>query len=335
MDYLFELSLLFIVTLVSSILMTKVLITRLAALGIVDAPDTRRLHNNITPRGGGLSLVILTLLGYTTIEYLFGFHSLMQAFKIMSIFLLIASVSFLDDLKAISVFVRLITHLSCSAAALLLLLFPSSLFHQLFPAPVDFILATICLTTFLNIYNFLDGADGITCIESIHLSITMLILCYLKSEIIINSQFIIVINTIILAFAVGFLVFNWYPARIFMGDVGTISIGFLIGLCLIFIAASNERLFLSAIIASLYYLADGGLTILIRLANKEKIWQPHLKHFFQKALKKGMPHREVVKRIMIGNFVLMLLAINALYFPGLSIILSALVVMSILISFAR
>jgi UDP-N-acetylmuramyl pentapeptide phosphotransferase/UDP-N-acetylglucosamine-1-phosphate transferase len=141
------------------------------------------------------------------------------------------------------------------------------------------------------------------------------------------------IATLVLASSIGFIIFNWYPAKIFLGDVGSISLGFLLGLCLLLIAASNINLFVAVIIASLYYLADGGLTILIRLFHREKIWEPHLQHFFQKAVKKGMSHNKIVNRIIICNLLLMLLAINALYFPIISIILASAVVTLILVSF--
>jgi UDP-N-acetylmuramyl pentapeptide phosphotransferase/UDP-N-acetylglucosamine-1-phosphate transferase len=85
------------------------------------------------------------------------------------------------------------------------------------------------------------------------------------------------------------------------------------------------------VIAALYYIADGGITILIRLVKGEKIWMPHLQHFFQRAVQKGLSHKEVVKRIMQCNAILMLFSINALFYPVMSIICAMLVVMVTLI----
>ncbi len=151
----------------------------------------------------------------------------------------------------------------------------------------------------------------------------------------VNINFIIIINIIILACSLGFLIFNWHPAKIFLGDVGSISLGFLLGLSLLLISASSGHLFIASFIASLYYITDGGLTILIRLVNKEKIWQPHLKHFFQKAVKNGKSHQEVVSRIIICNIMLMLLSILSLYIPLISVIFAILVVMLTIINFAK
>lgn len=325
---------LFLLSFIATSFLTWLLISSLPSFGVVDIPNPRRVHSRITPRGGGLAIVIVVIIDLIAYEY-FSTKTLINSIKIVPLLLIISSISFLDDLISIPIFVRLIFHIICSTIAIFLFLFPVVLFHHELPLYIDFMLSIIGLIVFLNIYNFLDGIDGISGAESIHLSITILILCYLKSDIIININFIIVLNIIILACSIGFLIFNWHPAKIFLGDVGSISLGFLLGLCLLLISASSVHLFVASSIASLYYLADGGLTILIRLVNKEKIWQPHLKHFFQQAVKNGKSHKEVVSRIIICNMLLMVLSIISLYFPLLSIIFAILVVMVTIINFAH
>ncbi|WP_341751490.1 MULTISPECIES: UDP-phosphate alpha-N-acetylglucosaminyltransferase [unclassified Candidatus Tisiphia] len=327
-------SFLFLLSFIATSFLTWLLISSLPSFGVVDIPNPRRVHSRITPRGGGLAIVIVVIIALIAYEY-FSTKTLINSIKIVPLLLIISSISFLDDLISIPIFVRLIFHIICSTIAIFLFLFPVVLFHHELPLYIDFMLSIIGLIVFLNIYNFLDGIDGISGAESIHLSITILILCYLKSDIIININFIIVLNIIILACSIGFLIFNWHPAKIFLGDVGSISLGFLLGLCLLLISASSVHLFVASSIASLYYLADGGLTILIRLVNKEKIWQPHLKHFFQKAVRNGKSHKEVVSRIIICNILLMVLSIISLYFPLLSIIFAILVVMVTIINFAH
>ncbi|MFU7500684.1 MAG: UDP-phosphate alpha-N-acetylglucosaminyltransferase [Candidatus Tisiphia sp.] len=327
-------SFLFLLSFIATSFLTWLLISSLPSFGVVDIPDPRRVHSRITPRGGGLAIVIVVIIALIAYEY-FSTKTLINSIKIVPLLLIISTISFLDDLISIPIFVRLIFHIICSTIAIFLFLSPVVLFHHELPLYIDFVLSIIGLIVFLNIYNFLDGIDGISGTESIHLSITILILCYLKSDIIININFIIVLNIIILACSIGFLIFNWHPAKIFLGDVGSISLGFLLGLCLLLISASSVHLFVASSIASLYYLADGGLTILIRLVNKEKIWQPHLKHFFQKAVRNGKSHKEVVSRIIICNILLMVLSIISLYFPLLSIIFAILVVMVTIINFAH
>ena len=315
-------------------LSTKALIVRLANFGMVDVPSVRRAHATSTPRGGGLAISLVFMIVGPFFEYIMT-KSFFYSARVFPPFFLISLISFLDDIKTIHVSIRFIVHLLCSSSVIYSLMYPSLLFYYDLPIPLVFTLASIGLTAFLNIYNFLDGIDGITAAESIHLSGTILVLCLLKSDSITHLNFIVSVSTLICACSLGFIIFNWPPAKIFLGDVGSISIGFLTGLNLLLIATANECLIISAIIASLYYLSDGGLTILIRLLNKEKIWQPHLKHFFQKAVKKGMSHKQVVKQIIFCDFILMILAISALHAPLISLFLAIVCVAITLIRFSK
>jgi len=325
-------SILFASSFIATSIVTCFLVYSLPAFGLVDVPDKRRAHHKTTPRGGGLAIVIVLIIGFGYYEY-FSTKTLVNSVRILPLLFTIATISFLDDLSSISIFIRLIFHIICSIFAIILFLPSALLLYNLLPPYVDFVICLIGLISFLNIYNFLDGIDGISCAESIHLSMTILVLCYLKSDIIINVNSIIILNVIILASSMSFLIFNWYPAKIFLGDIGSISLGFVLGLCLLTISASSGHLLIASFIASLYYIADGGGTILIRLFNKEKIWQPHLKHFFQKAVRNGKNHKEVVSRIIICNLLLMILAIISLYFPLLAIILAISVVAITIINF--
>lgn len=329
--YLIQLLVLFLLAFSCAHIITKFLVKYLLELGIVDKPSSRRLHINVTPRGGGISLVVILTVGLTIFEFVLT-NSLKMSGKIIPPFLLISFISFLDDLKGIKITTRLIFHLICSNS-LTYFFFPVCIFGCRLPHWVEAIVLTIVLTGFLNIYNFMDGIDAITAVESIHLSITILSLCVVKYQTIINVDFIIIITIIILAYSINFLIFNWYPAMIFLGDVGSISLGFIIGICLILLSISSKQLFIASIISTLYYLSDSALTIFIRLVNKEKIWQPHLKHFFQKAVQSGMKPKEVVNKIIYCNFLLMLLSIFSLYYSTVSIILAILIVTITLINF--
>lgn len=334
MNYTASLLILFIITLLCSFFILKVVSNYLVFFNITDAPNYRKAHLEVTPRGGGLALILIIFSIAPIFEYI-STNSLLFYSKIALPLFLISSISFLDDIKSVPIFIRFIVYLLSAYWALSLFIYPHKLFHQELLSTIDFILAVLVATAFINIYNFLDGIDGITAIESIHLSITILILCYLRHDIILNVDFIIYISVMICAWSLSFLKFNWPPAKLFIGDVGSIGIGFLLSICLVSIAASSSRLFGAVSIASLYYVADGGLTILIRLINGEKIWQPHLKHFFQKAIKKGLSNKQVITRIAIVNFLLMCLSISSLYAPIISIILAMFVVVIILINFAK
>ncbi|MDC0864906.1 UDP-phosphate alpha-N-acetylglucosaminyltransferase [Rickettsiaceae bacterium] len=243
--------------------------------------------------------------------------------------------SFLDDISHVFIPFRLFIHILCSCLAVMWLIHPNTILHYEIPVILDLAIGTFALLSFLNIYNFLDGIDGITVSESMHLSCTILILCMLGYDIIPNVDIIIIVSTIILGWSLGFICFNWQPARIFLGDVGSISLGFLLGICLLTVASASAKLFVACVIAALYYIADGGMTLLIRIVKGERIWEPHLQHFFQKAVrKKGQTHAFVVRRIIRCNIMLMLFAVNSLYYPALSIICAIVAVIVTIIRLA-
>lgn len=330
MSNILNLFILGIISTTASYLLTKLLINLLPKYGMIDAPSARRVHNKETPRGGGIAFVIILGILLPLFEYcVFGQFGRSNA--ILQIFLPISLVSFWDDISHVMVPIRLVIHVICSFLAIMWLIHPSVVLGYGIPVYLDLVISAFALLTFLNLYNFLDGIDGITVCETAHLSITIIILCVLAYDIIPNVDMVIIITTIILGWSIGFFYFNWQPAKIFLGDTGSISIGFLLGVCLLTVASASAKLFAACVIASLYYVVDGGLTILIRIAKGEKIWEPHLQHFFQKSVRRGHSHKKVVKRIIKCNLLLMILSICSLYYPIFSIIGALIVVLITLI----
>lgn len=308
----------------ASVVFTKFLASTMANFGVVDAPGIRRAHKRPTPRGGGVGFVVIFIALLTGSEhYLYG--TTQNSIELIKIFAPLALVSFWDDVSEIPVLFRLFVHVLCSLLAVMWLIRPNHLLPEEFGSVADLVLGSFALVAFLNIYNFLDGIDGITAAETIHLSMVILILCYLGYDNIPNVSTLILIASIIMGWALGFIIFNWQPASIFIGDVGSISIGFLLGYCLLKIACVDFNFFLASFISVLYYLGDGGITLLVRLLKGEKIWQPHLQHFFQKAVKRGLSHEQVVKRIAGCNLVLMLLSVGVLFYPMISLSLAIIV----------
>ena len=326
MSFIISLAILGIIALITSLVITKLLINVMPKFGIVDIPSKRRAHNKITPRGGGFAFVLIYSILLPAFEY-FVVGSIEDSIIVLQIFIPISVVSFWDDVSHVMIPLRLIIHILCSCLAIMWLVHPSPILHYEIPVYLDLAIGTFALLTFLNIYNFMDGIDGITVSQSLHYSATILLLCFVRYDLIPNVDTVVVTAVIIGGWSLGFIYFNWQPAKIFLGDVGSISLGFLIGICLLTIASASAKLFAACVIASLYYIADGGMTILIRIVKGEKIWEPHLQHFFQKSIKNGKSHKRTVKRIMKCNILLMLLAVQSLYYPVISIIGATLVVM--------
>ncbi|MDX1917374.1 MAG: UDP-phosphate alpha-N-acetylglucosaminyltransferase [Rickettsiaceae bacterium] len=246
---------------------------------------------------------------------------------------MLSFVSFLDDIYEVAVSIRLLVHFICASICVVYYSEGYSLFRGELPQTIDISLSIIGLVFFLNIFNFLDGIDGISALQSAHLAITAILLCIIRDKVVINIDIVFYTSSLMLGCSLGFLIFNWNPAKIFLGDVGSTFFGFIHGLNLLLIASSSERLFLASVIASLYYIADGGLTIIIRIFKREKIWLPHLNHFFQQAVRKGMGHKEVVLKISVCNSILLFCSVMSIYMPHIAIVVSFLSTTWLLIHF--
>ncbi|MGV2433054.1 MAG UNVERIFIED_CONTAM: UDP-phosphate alpha-N-acetylglucosaminyltransferase [Rickettsiaceae bacterium] len=221
------------------LILTRLFVILLPKIGIVDNPDNRRLHKKITPTGGGLAFVITFVPAFYCLDKLL--LNGLWALPIITSIASLAIISFYDDFKEVSPFSRLITHIIIAAYLVYQIFLPNALFHGELPYWIDFTLAFLALAGFTNIYNFMDGIDGITASESIHLSLTLLIICYIRSDIIMHADLIMTIASLILICSIAFIVYNWHPAYIFIGDVGTITIGILLGLCMMLVAASSSE----------------------------------------------------------------------------------------------
>lgn len=330
MSYVINLVILGIVVVIASFILTNLFIKMMPKLGIVDIPSARRSHKIVTPRGGGLAFVIIFLIVAPLFEYI-AIGSFVYSADLFKILLPIAFISFLDDISHVPIPIRFFVHLLCAYFAVKWLIHPHIILHNEIPISLDLAIGTFALLTFLNVYNFLDGIDGITASESLHLSFTILLLCIIRYDIIPHVDIIIMIAVIIFGWNIGFMYFNWQPAKIFIGDVGSVTIGFLLGICLLTIASASAKLFIACFIAALYYVLDGGLTILVRLVKGERIWEPHLQHFFHRAVIGGKTHKQVVKRIIKCNMLLMLFSVNSLYYPVISLVCAIITVMVTLI----
>ena len=200
-----------------SLIITKILVKIMTYLKIVDKPEKRRVHNITTPRGGGLALVLIYCILLPIFEYYWtGYFN--YSSDIIQLLIPIALISFLDDIIGVNNSFRLFIHSLSSFLAILWLIHPERILSidlpiiKNIPMLADLIIGTFALMTFLNIYNFMDGIDGITAMQSIHFSVFMILLCFLQSNNINNVGFIITTSILILGWGVGFLFYNWHPA---------------------------------------------------------------------------------------------------------------------------
>lgn len=240
---------------------------------IIDKPNQRSSHTRITLRGGGIIFYIGAVIYFLTNGWAYPWFMLGLT--------LISFISFADDVRSVSQKLRLTFHM----AALVLLFYQWDLFTH--PWWVLLIAWLVC-TGILNVYNFMDGINGITGGYSL---VTLLALVYIDREV------VVFIDPAFLYVMIGaLLVFNWFNfrknARCFAGDVGSVSIAFIIVFALgklIWTTHQGSYIILLAV-----YGVDGVLTIFHRLLLRENILEPHRKHLYQlMANELKIPHRNV------------------------------------------
>ncbi|MSP51303.1 MAG: glycosyltransferase family 4 protein [Alphaproteobacteria bacterium] len=309
-------------------LLTAVVLRWLRANQVFDRPNERSSHTSPTPRGGGLAVVAVIVIGW-------GLASLTATAPFEPIVAAalagLALLSWLDDRYGVAVVVRLAGH--AFAVGLCMWTFPADLliFQGVLEPLADRLAAGVLWLWFVNLYNFMDGIDGITGTETLALT-SGLVACAAIGSL---ESFPVEIAAICGGAALGFLVWNWPPARIFLGDVGSVPLGFLCGWLLLLLAARG--LWVAALIMPLYYLADATITLGRRLAAGEKIWQAHARHFYQHAAHRTGGHAVVVRAILAADIALVALAVVAagMASPAISFFSAAVVTGALLWYLAR
>ena len=264
---------------------TRVVLAWLHHRQILDHPNERSSHSLPTPRGGGLAVtpVVVGMLILTNFVVQ-GFAAILAAGA-----LVLMAVSWLDDRKGLAPLPRFALQAAVITATLLAMPAQALVFQGLLPLWADQVATIIGWLWFVNLYNFMDGIDGITGIEtaSIGLGLALTGSAFLPQSVGIAAA------------GLGFLVWNWHPARIFLGDSGSIPLGFVLGGLLIHLAGQGHLA--AALILPGYYLADATITLLWRLKDGEKIWQAHRRHFYQRAVQGGKSQSQVTLAILGGN----------------------------------
>ena len=311
----------FLFGLIMSALGTKVLIRVLRQRAVLDLPNERSSHSIPTPRGGGIAIMIAIGLGWSVIVLTEGLDSGSAARpEIIAITLSLAIFCFLDDIRGLGAGVRILVQTFCALFALMQLPEHALVFQGLVPFWLDRLIALLGFVWFINLYNFMDGIDGISGIETIFLGFGVVLMAHGLNFTF--DQFMsrtdALTGTVIAGAALGFLFFNWHPAKIFMGDVGSVSLGFLLGWFLLHFAAHGA--WVPALLIPAYYLCDATLTLLMRLFRGEKVWQAHRSHFYQKAALSWGTHRRPVAIVIVLNACLLLLAVRSLFFSDQDII---------------
>ena len=320
-------SLLFLATFIAVLAATRMSMELLERRRILDHPTHRSSHSVPTPRGGGLAVVPVLIIAWMSIPFLVpegpGIGDMLLVSGGAAA---LASLSWRDDLRGLSVKWRLSVHALVAGLVAGFASFPDPYFQGLAPVWLDRAAAALALLWFLNLFNFMDGIDGIAGVETVSIGLGCAIIAWATGQ----HAWIGVLGVILAGAGFGFLRWNWHPARIFLGDVGSIPLGFLLAWLLL--ALASEGAWAPALILPLYYLADATITLIWRAMRGERVWQPHRDHFYQRAIRRGRSHADVSLLVAGINLVLVGLAVVALAHPWPALI-AAMVIVIVFLAF--
>src|SRR5580704_1828797 len=275
---------------------TRTLIPLLRRGALLDRPNERSLHATSVPRGGGIAVVATILLAWVV---LIGLGLLPRAtFPVLVGVVLLAAVSWIDDLRGLPAAVRFAAQLVAIGFVLRAGIPAGAMFEGWLPSALDGVATAIVWVWFINLFNFMDGIDGLAGSEAAAIGLGLLLFAAVGVG---HDPGLMALGAGIAAAAIGFLVWNWAPARIFLGDVGSVPLGYLLGFLLLEQAARGH--WKVALILPLYFLADATITLLRRLFRGEQVWQAHREHFSQRAVQRGLGHAALVHRVIAANIV--------------------------------
>ncbi|MBU6950784.1 MraY family glycosyltransferase [Hahella sp. HN01] len=266
---------------------------------VLDIPEARSSHTVPTPRGGGISIVLCTLAVLPFLEVEYGW-------VLWCTLALLALISYVDDHQGLGFKVRLLMQLVCACALVYFVGVSDSLHYILgmnahVTGFVSIILAVFGVVWITNLYNFMDGIDGIAATEAIFVSLS-LVGVYTYSGEYIWAWFMLVV----VVASMGFLCWNWAPAKIFMGDIGSISLGWVFGAGMLVSAQVTQVGVWVYLILMGVFISDATCTLLARLLNGEKVWLPHRTHLYQLLSLRLGDHRKVNYLLIFVNIVWLL-----------------------------
>ncbi|MDH4553060.1 glycosyltransferase family 4 protein [Pseudomonas sp. BN607] len=284
----------------ASLALTGMLRRYAIARSIIDIPNSRSSHNVPTPRGGGVAIVIAFLLGLPFC-LIFELTTWQAVVGIGGAGLIIAIIGFMDDHGHIAARWRLLGHF-LSAVWLLCWLggFPSLYIfgYSLDFAPLLILFATFYLVWLLNLYNFMDGIDGLASIEAVIATLVMSFIYW------VSGFDGLAVLPLLLAFSVGgFVVWNFPPAKIFMGDAGSGFLGITLGALSIQGAWASPVMFWCWLILLGVFVVDATYTLARRLARGDKVYEAHRSHAYQYASRLYGRHLPVTAAVAFINLV--------------------------------
>ena len=254
-------------------------------LKIVDLPNSRSLHTTPVPRTGGVGLMLGILTSWALLPAVL-------TIQVWFAVCVLVAVSLADDIFTLPVWQRMLTHVIIAVWLSATLLFPTHGWLLI-------IIVAFSIAWMTNLYNFMDGSDGLAG------GMTLIgFSCYGFAAWIAGNEAFALLNFCIATAAAAFLLFNFHPARIFMGDSGSIPLGFLAAVIGVIGWRDGMWPFWLPLLVFSPFIADATVTLVKRSLLGEKVWQAHFEHYYQRLVRSGFGHRNSA----LLSYVLMLAA---------------------------
>jgi len=273
-------------------------------------PNARSSHKIPTPQGGGIAVIAATIATTGIALYLFPAGTAAPGLPIiLTAVILIAGVGVLADIHWQNVAWRLLLQ-TLAVAAVIFVLPPELRVLPILPLPVERIVLLVGGLWFVNLVNFMDGLDLMTVAEVGPVTAALGLIGLFGFL----PPAAVVASLALCGAMIGFAYFNKPVAKLFLGDVGSLPIGLVLGWLLVLLAGNGGRA--AAILLPLYYLTDATITLARRALRGEKFWHAHRSHFYQRATDHGFSVPEVVVRVFAVNLALAALALTTVLLPS-------------------
>ena len=295
-----------------AVMCTGWILSRGRSRWLVDHPGARSLHDRPISRAGGIAILAGLACGFALIVP--DESPTVGQVWVIAGGTLIACVSFADDVRRVSPAVRFVFHL---AAAVCVVLSGLSTERIVLPgvelvlgARIGAVFTVLFVAWVVNLYNFMDGMDGLAGGMAVIGFTTLALLCTSG-----DASVLVAVGSVVAAASAGFLVFNFPPARIFMGDLGSSLLGYL---CAVMMLSAGDSasvpLWISVMVFS-PFIVDASVTLVRRIVAGERPWHAHCSHFYQRLFRLGWGHRKTVVREYCLMFACACAAVAALHLP--------------------
>ena len=264
----------------------------------LDQPNARSLHETPVPRTGGIGLLLGIAAGWAVA----GFR--LPGLLLIG-FVLLVGVSLADDLRerGLPVGFRLLVQLAAASLALLALEQPSASW-------ACFAMTVLAIGWMSNLYNFMDGADGLAGGMALFGFLAYAVAGFLSG----NTPFAM-LNLAVAAASAGFLLHNFHPARIFLGDTGSVPLGFLAAVFGVVGWQNQDWTWWFPILVFSPFILDASLTLAKRMCVRAAIWRAHRDHYYQRLVRMGWGHRRTAIAAYVLMFLCAIVALAALDWP--------------------